>query len=130
MGATADSTTQPSDPVKIQPLLLPVCCPRFLKRAGLLSRGDAEPSRRQNHRADADVRLRALANILMPPHDTPGVAGYFVGQQLIPQFPAQTVRELLGYLDRAASVLTLDRQYLDQLLASCSCNPPAIRRTS
>jgi hypothetical protein len=58
------------------------------------------------------------------------VAGYFVGQQLIPQFPAQAVRELLGYLGRAASVLALDRQYLDQFLASCSFTPPATRRTS
>jgi len=49
--------------IKINPILLPVCCPRFLKRAGLLARGDPKSGERQDHRANTDLRRRALANI-------------------------------------------------------------------
>jgi len=59
--------------MKFNPLLLPVCCPRFLKKAGLLCRGDPESSERQDDRANADVRLRALTN--MPALRTPKTAG-------------------------------------------------------
>jgi hypothetical protein len=49
--------------IEIKPILLPVCCPRFVNGAGLLGRGDTESSERQDHRANADVMLRALANM-------------------------------------------------------------------
>ena len=62
MVATGDFVDHRGHAIKINPLLLPVCCPRFRRRAGLLGRGDPESSERQDHRANADVRLRALAN--------------------------------------------------------------------
>ena len=45
MDATTGFTDRRNDPVYIRPLLLPVCCPRFLKGAGLLSRGETEPTK-------------------------------------------------------------------------------------
>ncbi len=63
MVATGDFADHRGHALKINPLLLPVCCPRFLKRAGLLGRGDPESSARQDHRANTDVRLRAHANM-------------------------------------------------------------------
>ena len=69
MAATSDFIAYWGHAIKINPLLLPVCCPRFLKKAGLLWRGDPESSDRQDDRANADVRLRALAN--MPALRTP-----------------------------------------------------------
>ena len=63
MVASGDFVDHRSHATKINPLLLPVCCPRFLKRAGLLGWSDPESSERQDHRTNADVRLRALANM-------------------------------------------------------------------
>jgi hypothetical protein len=63
MDATTGFTDRRNDPVQIEPLLRPMCCPCFLKSAGLLGRGEAEAAKRQNHRANADVGLPALANM-------------------------------------------------------------------
>ena len=47
--------------IGIKPILLPVRCPTFLKSVRLLARGDTESSKRQDHGANTDVRLRAFA---------------------------------------------------------------------
>ena len=49
--------------IEIKPTLLPVCCPIFLKSRCRLGGGDSESSNRQDHGANADVRLRAFANV-------------------------------------------------------------------
>lgn len=66
MAATDDFVDRRGRAIKIKPILLSECCPRFLEKARLLGRRDPESSERQNHRANADVRLRALANMPAP----------------------------------------------------------------
>src|SRR2546427_11428921 len=46
--------------MQIKPILLPVCCPSFLKSVCLLGWGDAESIKGQDHGSNTDVRLRAF----------------------------------------------------------------------
>jgi hypothetical protein len=55
--------------VEIKPILLPVRCPTFLETVCLPGGGDTESRKRQDHGANADVRVRAFAN--MPTSRTP-----------------------------------------------------------
>lgn len=52
--------------IEIKPILLPVRYPTFLKNVHLLGGGDVESSKRQDHGAHTDVRLRAFANMPTP----------------------------------------------------------------
>jgi hypothetical protein len=49
--------------IKIKPVLLSVCSPTSFKVLYVLGVPDAEPKERQDHGANADVRLRAFTNI-------------------------------------------------------------------
>ena len=55
--------------IEIKLILLPIRCPTFLKSVCRLGGGDTESSKRQDHGANTDVRLRAFAN--MPTQRTP-----------------------------------------------------------
>jgi hypothetical protein len=52
--------------IQIKPILLPVCCPTFLKNICLRGGGDTESIKRQDHGSNTDVRRRALANMPAP----------------------------------------------------------------
>jgi hypothetical protein len=49
--------------IDIEPSLLPVCSPTFLKSVNRLGGGDTESSNRQDHGANTDVGLRAFADM-------------------------------------------------------------------
>jgi hypothetical protein len=68
MDATGDlaGRRRPAFAIDIKPILVPVRCPAFLKSACLLGGGDTESSKRQDHGANTDVRLRAFANMPTP----------------------------------------------------------------
>ncbi len=59
--------------INIMPILLSMRCPSFFKSVHLLGGPDAESKERQNHCANTDVRLSALAN--MPAVRTPKDGG-------------------------------------------------------
>src|SRR5258708_1441298 len=66
MGANLGGQRGHAFAIEIEPVLLPVGGPTFLKSVCLLGREDTESSKRQNHGANTDVRLRAFANVPTP----------------------------------------------------------------
>ena len=63
MAATGDLFDRSGRAKKIDTRLLPVCGPRLFDGANLVGRSDSETSERQDHRANAEVMLRALTNL-------------------------------------------------------------------
>jgi hypothetical protein len=59
--------------IEIKPIPFSVLCPTFLKSVNLLGGRDTESSKRQYYGANANVRLRAFAN--MPTVRTPKNSG-------------------------------------------------------
>ena len=55
-----------SPAIEIKPAILPLCGPGFFKSMRLIGAGDAETPKRQDHRANTDMRVRARANVPAP----------------------------------------------------------------